>query len=60
MDLPRVLALNEHWKTNPPLSLTAQLIAEAVGVEFNARPLPATTDSLLAELIASIPKGPNA
>lgn len=58
MDLPRLLVLYEHWKTNPPLVLTAHLIAQAVGVEFTTKTDATASESSLDELLANIPERP--
>ena len=34
LDLVRVEALQKQWRTNPPLTITMRLTAEAMGVEF--------------------------
>ena len=39
LDMPRVEALREAWKKNPPLAISMRVAAEALGVEFTGSKL---------------------
>lgn len=50
MTIPRMETISEQWRMSPPLSVTARLIAAALGVKFEAAARPEGLENDFSEL----------